>query len=229
MKKYVFTVLGLSFVFLLTAKQTTAQPIFQSFGTTLERGANVGAGIQINDNRTLINGSVGYVTKNKFEFGVLVTRFRVDDIDDVRTGVGVYFTSNPVKQTEELPIGITVSSSYLYHIFSGDSFDALKDIGITTRGGQTFIGAGVNHLFQASPAMAVVPELEVGYVNTSITASASGQSETNRDTEFFMGLGVRVIVQNEGRPLSIMPRLRFADGESFGGISINAGIPAPSN
>lgn len=219
---------ALLFLLAFPIREGVAQPVFQSFGSVIERGASVGAGIQLNGDRTLINGSVGFVTRSKFEFGVLVTRFTVDNQDEARTGIGLYFTSNPVKQTEEVPIGITVSSSYLYHIFSGGDFDRLADLGVDTNGGQTYLSAGVNHAFAATPALVIVPELEVGYVNTKTNFSGGGDTGSVDFENFFMGLAARVIVSNEGRPISVMPRLRFVDGETIGGISLTVGIPAPT-
>ena len=225
-KLRVYLVLGLLYFFSPLA--SNAQPNFQSFGNSLERGFSIGTGIQINDDRTLLNGSIGFVTRSQFEIGAMVTRLKVDGADESRTGIGLYFTSSPVQQTEELPISITISSSYLFHLFSGDGFDALEDLGIDTSGGETFIAAGVGHAFSPSPVITIIPELEVGYVNTRTTVSARGESESTNEEDFFMGLCARVIVSNEGRPISVMPRLRFADGNTIGGIALNIGIPSPS-
>ena len=184
-------ILALLFLLIAPIKTSIAQPVFQSFGSVLERGASIGVGIQLNDERTLINGSIGFVTRSKFEFGVLATRFTVDNQDEVRTGIGLYFTSSPVKQTEELPINITVSTSYLYHIFSGGDFDRLDDLGVDTNGGETYVSAGVNHAFSATPALVIAPELEVGYVNTKTNFSGGGQTGSVDSENFFMGIGAR--------------------------------------
>ena len=213
-------------LFCVSMFESSAQPLVQDFGGAIERGSGISIAVQSTGDRTYYNGSGGFVLGASVEFGVVVTRLTDDDLEEKSTGIGPYVRIPVVKQSEVLPVGVSLSSSYVFNFFSGDAIDALDDLGISKSGGEYFVGASIHHTFEIGRGITLAPEVETGYTHSHVKLSSGGESESANDGDVFVGLGARLVIKRENSVVSIIPRLRFANKDMAGGVAIGLGHPA---
>ena len=187
----------------------------QSQGLYIANGFGGAVGYSNNNDVSVISGSVGYVASGIVEFGVGVAYSSADEIDLNVIGVAPYVALYPVRQGRAVPVTARIIGAYEFDSFSGDVVEG-RDIS----GHAIGLGGSIARSFRATPSVAIVPEIGVAYVRTTISGSFVS------DTESTTAMTLALAFQFDAATTTVVlkPRMSLAEGDTAFGVSAIFGV-----
>lgn len=205
-----------SFLALALPMEASAQ-----FGSFINKGFGVGAGVSEADNSTTVGVSTGYVFTSVAEAGLNISRTSGDnDINAV--GIGPYVALFPVRQNESFPISVFLDGSYSFNTFSGSQVDQLESQGGDISGSSLSFGVGGFKSFGASETIDVIPSVGVSYTRNKTEISAGGQTQTETDGTTSLGLSVSFLFKSPNlstNNITVTPSISVSEDDSVFGLS----------
>ena len=126
--------------------------------------------------------------------------------------LGAEFDYHPLKQTKEVPLSLKVGIGYAQTFFSSET---LSENDSSLSSWETVLGAGVYRFFPLAERIGVTPQLTVRWVHVSATTTLFGQTQTNTDEQF--GIGVMAsfaYLDSAGHIWGVTPSLDFGPGNT---------------
>jgi hypothetical protein len=160
------------------------------------------------------------------QFGVGTLSFPEEDFgNDFKALVlSPGITIHVLKQSEKIPISLSVTASYSHSKFSGDM---LKDYNLEMTGSDIDAGLGVYRQFRMGSKAAIMPTIDAFYSHTKATVSNNqGQSEDDSD-EFVSFIFSLPFVLNLPKEyvLFLTPQIGYGNETTAFGIAIGTVLP----
>lgn len=176
------------------------------------------------DYSTAIGIGAGYKTQSAVEFGAEVYRTSSDLSDVSVLGIGPFIGYYAYRQTEEIPVSVRLSGSYIYASTSGDGFGA--DASSSTF---EFAVSGF-HQADVTESMRIAPYLEVGLLvaRAQVGGPFGSDGETVTDAAFEVGMGIGFRTGDD-RFITVTPSLGDQGGGTWFGISVGYLVPSDTN
>lgn len=192
-------------------------------GNWLQKGVSgVGAEAEVThqsgDTALLMTGSYSYQGFLDILLGLGWHDATITNVPDL----SVYSLSgevdyHPLKQTKEIPLSLKVGVAYTQTFFSSQT---LSDNDSSISAWQTVLAAGVYRFFPLAERIGVTPQITLGWVHDSATGMIPGQTLTNTDDRFAIGvLASFAYLDSANHIWGVTPNLAFGPGNtstSFG-------------
>ena len=126
--------------------------------------------------------------------------------------VGAELDYHPLKQTKEIPLSLKVGIAYAQTFFSSET---LSENDASLSSWDAVLGAGVYRFFPLAERIGVIPQLNVRWVHLSASATRLGDTQTNTDDQF--GIGVTAAfayLDSAGHIWGVAPSLDFGPGDT---------------
>jgi len=181
-------------------------------------GADVGVTHQDGDTALSITGSYSHqgFLDILLTFGWHDTA--ITGIPDLSAySLGAELDYHPLKQTKEVPLSLKVGIAYTQAFFSSET---LSENDSSLSGWETVLGAGVYRFFPLAERIGVTPQITVGWVHSSAAATIFGETRTNTDDQFAIGVMASLAYLDSASHIwGVTPSLAFGPGNtttSFG-------------
>ena len=176
-------------------------------------GAEAGVAHQDGDTALVLTG--GYSHQGFLDFFLTLGWHdtTVTDIPDLSVySLGAEIDYHPLKQTKEIPLSLKVGIAYTRTLFSGQT---LSDNDSSLSAWQTLLGAGIYRFFPLAERIGVTPQITLGWIHVSTSATLLGDTQTNTDDQFAIGVMASfAYLDSAGHIWGVSPSLSFGPGNT---------------
>lgn len=207
MKRHIlFTYILFTIALLAAASSIDARA--QGVGYFIDQGLGLSAGFTSAEGGNEFSLAGGYLVSPTLEVGATLAYQSFEDVDANATTVGPFVGFYPVQQTEELPINLRLGAGVGFVSIGGD------DVEDSITGNQIVAQGDAFYLYEASPALQLVPRFGVGFVRTDL-------EDQDAESEVFFEVAASALFEAGGsgsNRFAVTPRLQFIDGETNVGL-----------
>jgi hypothetical protein len=135
------------------------------------------------------------------------------DLPDLNVySLGAEIDYHPLKQTKEIPLSLKVGIGYTQNFFSSQT---LSDNESSLSAWHTVLGAGIYRFFPLAERIGVTPQLTLGWIHVSTSATILGDTQTNTDDQFAIGVSASfAYLDSAGHIWGVTPSLSFGPGNT---------------
>jgi hypothetical protein len=173
-------------------------------------GLSIGGSFMTSSDATNFSGGVGYSIRGRFDIGLSCNRMGFEFIDNMAAlSISPGITYHVLKQSERMPLSLSLGASYSYTTFS-DSYT----VGLYNIHGYSFSpGISLYRFFNISSIIRIQPTLGADYSHAYV------EGETNRgfiyssfDNSVHFGFGLPFIFDISSKYiLAVSPRVRVGN------------------
>jgi hypothetical protein len=187
-------------------------------GTWLQKGVSgVGAELavtsQAGDSLFLLRGGYSHRGILDVDLAVGWSAPTSEDIPDLSAYLlGANLAYHPLKQTKETPLSVSVGMSYSQTFFSSDT---LSENDASLSGWGTTLLGGAYRFFPVAERIGVTPEIDLGWLHTSLSGTVLDQTQTATSDLFVIQLKTALAyLDSAGHIWGVAPSLSFGPGDN---------------
>jgi len=137
----------------------------------------------------------------------------VENIPDLSVySLALDLVYHPLKQSKQMPVSVSVGAGYSRTFFSSD---ALSEIDASISAWSFSLLGGVYRFIPVAERIGVIPEINLGWLHSSLSQMIPGETQTNTDDLFVIQLiPALAYLDAGGHVWGVSPSLSFGPGNN---------------